>query len=384
MAGPGHEAEALQRVDHLGGPRNRDAQQPGQVREGDPGPVGHHVEGALLGGLQKDGQQVVVHVPRRPFVGDVVGGRDALRLVLYGKLSAGVGTVEDVAQVDGSADPGRAPYPVARFGQDRLALQGEQGRDLGGREQPAGVPEPHLVGHEDEHRSGHGLVAQPPEPLGEAGPVGGASLPDDADRLPIGKRHGGVHPHGAVPAEAYGEGDVGEEAGQVIYGGQGVEAFHQAAPPLGGDGAGAHQLVEGRVLFLGEPAQPGGGEVEPSRRGKRVNGVEHGGAEPARLQLLHRLVDRGPGPAGDGDHLLPVEKGHRGQDSEQVGFASFRSHCSASTSVSSPEASPVSSSPAFAESALRFPVCFPGSGPRFPSPASSWARPFSRSSTPLR
>ena len=194
------------------------------------------------------------------------------------------------------------------------------------------MPEPHVVGHEDEHRSGHRLVAQPPEPLGEAGPVGGASLPDDADRLPIGKRHGGVQPHGAVPAEAYGEGDVGEEAGQVIDGGQGVEAFHQAAPPLGGDGAGAHQLVEGRVLFPGEPAQPGGGEVEPSRRGKRVNGVEHGGAEPARLQLLHRLVDRGPGPAGDGDHLLPVEEGHPRQGAEQVGLASFGSHSSASSS----------------------------------------------------
>ena len=77
---------------------------------------GHQVEGALLGGLQKDGQQMVGHVPRRPLVEDVVGGRDALRLVLYGKLSSGVGPVEDVAQVDGSADPGRAPYPVARFG----------------------------------------------------------------------------------------------------------------------------------------------------------------------------------------------------------------------------------------------------------------------------
>ena len=275
---------------------------------------------------------MVGHVPRRPFVGDVVGDRDALRLVLDGKLSAGVGPVEDVAQVDGSADRGRAPYPVARFGQDRLALQGEQGRDLGGREQPAGVPEPHVVGHEDEHRSGHRLVAQPPEPLGEAGPVGGASLPDDADHLPIGKRHGGVQPHGTVPAEAYGEGDVGEEAGQVMYGGQGVEALHQAAPPLGGDGAGAHQLFERLVLLLSKPVQPGCGEVEPPGRGKRVNGVEHGGAGRARLQLLHCLVDRSPGPAGDGDHLLPVEEGHPRQGAEQVGLTSFGPHSSASSS----------------------------------------------------
>ena len=68
-----------------------------------------------------------------------------------------------------------------------------------------------------------------------------------------------------------------------MYGAQGVETLNQAAPPLPRYGTGVHQLAEGRFLFLGEPAQPRGGEMEASRRGKQVNGVEHGGAEPARL-----------------------------------------------------------------------------------------------------
>ena len=44
---------------------------------------------------------------------------------------------------------------------------------------------------------------------------------------------------------------------------------------------GAHQLVEGDALLSGEPTQPRGGEMEPPCWGKRVYGVEHGGAEPA-------------------------------------------------------------------------------------------------------
>ena len=106
------------------------------------------------------------------------------------------------------------------------------------------MPEPHLVGHQDERRSGHGSLAQPPEPLGEAGPVGGESLPDDPDGPAVGQRQTGVQGLGAVPAEPNGEGDAGDGAGQPVDCGQGVEALHQAAPPLGGDGTDTHQLVQ--------------------------------------------------------------------------------------------------------------------------------------------
>ena len=102
---------------------------------------------------------------------------------------------------------------------------------------------------------------------------------------------------------------------------------------------GAHQLVEGFALFIGKPAQPRGGEVEPPGRGKQLRRVEHGGGQPAGLQLLDGLVDRAPGPAGDGDHLQAVEEGHRRQGAEQLGLASFGSHSSASSSAASRAAS---------------------------------------------
>ena len=63
--------------------------------------------------------------------------------------------------------------------------------------------------------------------------------------------------------------------------------------------------------------------------------MERRGAEPTRLQLCDGLVDRAPRPAGDGDHLQPVEEGHRRQGAEQLGLASCGPHSSAS-SPSSP------------------------------------------------
>ena len=277
---------------------------------------------------------MVGDVPPRTLDGEVGGRVGALRFRLYWRLSARPHPVEGVAQVDLGADLWRTPYPVARPRQDRKAFHGEQGRNVGGGEQPSGVPEPHLVCHEDQHRSGHRPVAQPPEPPGEARPVGGQSLPDDADGPPVGQRHGGVEGDGAVPAEPDGERQAGDGGGDAVDGCHGVEALHQAAPPLGGDGTGAHQLVEGHALLAREPAQPCGGQVEPPGRGKQPRRVGHGGAEPAGLQLFDGLVDRAPGPAADGDHLQPVEEGHPRQGAEQVGLASFGLH--SRTSSASP------------------------------------------------
>ena len=127
----------------------------------------------------------------------------------------------------------------------------------------------------------------------------------------------------------------------MIHDGHGVEALHQAAPPLGGHGTGAHQLVESLALLVREPAQPRFGEVEPAGLGDQIRGVEHGGAEAARLQPLDGLVDRAPRPAGDGDHLRPVQEGHGRQGAEQLGLASFGSHSPASSPCSSLSRSPI-------------------------------------------
>ena len=317
----------------MGDPLGRDAHQPGQLLEGDPGPVGDEVEGALLYGLEQDRQHVVGDVPARTLYREVGGRVGPLRLRLYWKLSARPRPVEGVAQVDLGADLWRAPYPVARPRQDRKAFHGEQGRNVSGGEEPSGVPEPHRVGHEYQHRSGHSPVAQPPEPPREARPVGGEPLPEDADGPAVGQRHGGVEGDGAVPAEPDGERQAGDGGGDAVDGGLGVEALHQAAPPLRGDGTGAHQLVEGHALLVREPAQPGGGEMEPPGRGKHPRRMGHGGAEPAGHQLFDGLVDRAPGPAGDGDHLQPVEEGHPRQRAEQVGLTSFGSHSWASSAL---------------------------------------------------
>ena len=306
---------------------------------------------------------MVGDVPSRTLDGEVGGRVGALRFRLYWKLSARPHPVEGVAQVDLGADLRRTPYPVGRPRQDRKAFHGEQGRNVGGGEEPSGVPEPHLVGHERQHRSGHRPVAQPPETPGESRPVGGQSLPDDADGPPVGKGHGGVEGDGAVPAEPDGERDVGDVGGYAVNGCHGVEALHQAAPPLGGDGAAAKQLVEGDLLLCGEPPQPLGGEVEPPGRGKQPRGVGHGGAEPPGLQPLYGLVDRAPGPAADGDHLQPVEEGHPRQRAEQVGLTSFGLHsCTSSASgfcCCCPPSFPSSSTPLRNSSTFRSPSASP-------------------------
>ena len=164
----------------------------------------------------------------------------------------------------------------------------------------------------------------------------------NADDVAVGKRDGGGQRRGPVPAEPYGECDGGEGGGDAVDGGDGVEALHQVAPPLGGDGVGARQLVRGNALLSGQPVQPGGGEVIALGLGKEDGGVGDRGAEPAGLQLIDGLVDRALRPAGDGDDLGPVEEGHRRQGAEDLGLTSCGPHSCASSS-----ASPVSfSSPA--------------------------------------
>ena len=121
----------------------------------------------------------------------------------------------------------------------------------------------------------------------------------------------------------------------MIHDGHGVETLHQAASPLGRDGVGPQEQVEGDVLLLGEPAQPCRVEIEPAGRAKRVCGVQHGGAEAFLFQPLHGLVDRARGPGGDGRHLLPVEEWHPRQGAEQHRFASFGFHSSASCFLAS-------------------------------------------------
>ena len=264
--GPDDEAEPFEGGDDLGGPGDRDGHQSGQVRQGDPGPVGNQVEGALLGGLEGGGQQIVGDLPPRTLDGEVGWDRDDLGLVLLGKEASLLYPVQDGAELDGGVDRGRTPHRVVRRRLDRLALEGEIEGNGGAGQRPADVPEPHVVGHQHEDRSGERPLAQPPHPVGKAGPVGGEPLPDDADGAAAGKLDGGVQGRGPVPPEPYGVCNAGDGGRQAVDRCEGVEPSHQVAPPLGGDGVGAYELVQGGLLLPGEPPQPGGGEVEPLGR----------------------------------------------------------------------------------------------------------------------
>ena len=277
---------------------------------------------------------MVGDVPAGTLDGEVGGRRRLGRLGLRRKRASRLRPVEDRAQVDGGVDGGRAPHRVAGTCRDRLPLQGQEAGNGSAGEHPAGVSQPHLVGHEHEDGAGERAVAQPPHPVGEGRPVGGEAPAHDAHGAPVRQRHGGVQGAGPEPAEAYGVGDAGDGGGQPVDDGQGVEPLHQDAPPRGGDGPVSDQLVGGRVLLPGQAFKPVGGEVEPSRRGHEVGGVGDRCGEPAVLQPLHGLVDRSPGPAGDGDHLQAVEKWHLCQGAEQLLFTSAGLHSFASSSLS--------------------------------------------------
>ena len=169
-------------------------------------------------------------------------------------------------------------------------------------------------------------AAQLPHPVGEGGPVGGVPPPDDADGAAVGKLHGGVQGRGPVPAEPDGIRDAGENGGQPVHGSQGVQALHEDAPPAVGDGAEADQLVYTQPLLGGQPLQPGGGEVEPLGGGKEAGGVGHGVAEAARVQPVHGLVHRAPGPARYRRQVQPVHEGHRRQGAQNLGLAAGGPH----------------------------------------------------------
>ena len=133
---------------------------------------------------------------------------------------------------------------------------------------------------------------------------------------------------------------VGYGGGQAVDDGHGVEALKQDAPPLGGDGTAAKQIVHADTLGLGQPAQPCGGEVVAPGRGDEVRRVGDRGGELPGLQPPNALVDRAPRPPGDGDHLQAVEEGHRRQTAQQLFFASGEPHSSLSSSAASCPASP--------------------------------------------
>ena len=155
--GPGHEAEPFEGVDELGRAALGDGHQARQLRAEQPGPVVDKVEGALLRGFEKDGQSAVC-------VRGAVAGQVRLRGVgLHRQLSPGSQLPQGVAEVRGGTGGGGAPYLVLGSGEGRVPFQRQQ-RLHGAGQHLAGVSQPHLVGDQDEDRSGARPVSQLPEP----------------------------------------------------------------------------------------------------------------------------------------------------------------------------------------------------------------------------
>ena len=173
----------------------------------------------------------------------------------------------------------------------------------------------HLVGHEQQERTEPRSLAQPPETLGEGRAVGRVALPDDGHGTSVWECDGGIHGHSPVPAEADRVGDIGDGRGEAVDRCEGVEPLEEETPPLLRDGLQAEQIVNAHVLLAGEAAQAGSREAVAASRGDELRGVWYGGDQPRLLDRLDAPVDRTPRPAGDGDHLQPVEEGHRGEQS---------------------------------------------------------------------
>ena len=296
----GHEAEAFQRRDDVGDAGFREVHQARHVPLQHPGPVGEQVEGAFLGWLEEHGQRACG--VRRQLAGQ---GRQRGR-GFGSRRVPGAEAFQHVAQVQRGGHLGGTPYEGVDPGEDRVALQGEEGGDGGADEGAPGVSQPDLVGDDDEHGAGDRPPAEPPQPLGEGRAVGGVSLPDDADAPLSGDSHGCVQGSGAVQTQPQGEFEACDRGGQAVEGGDGVEPVEQHPPPPAGDGMGAKEVLNGGIPFPGQPAQPVCGEAVAPGRGREVGGVGDRVGESTALKPLDGVVDCAPGDAGDGRHLLPV------------------------------------------------------------------------------
>ncbi len=114
-----------------------------------------------------------------------------------------------------------------------MAIQGEKGRSEGAAQQVAGLAQAHLVGNDHQEGTGPGTLGQPPEPLGEAGALGGGPLPCYRQHTITGPGDGGVVGQGPVPAEGQGVKYLVDGAGQAVDDGGGVHAFQQDPTPVG-------------------------------------------------------------------------------------------------------------------------------------------------------
>ena len=225
------------------------AHQSRQVLEGDPGPVGHQVDGApsrRAGALRAAGSRGrPTPAPRRP-------GRRGTEARFgsgsSGSSPPGARRSRSLTQANGVVDRLGAPHGIV--GRSLATASFSTARNTGAGEavqHPAGVPEPHRVGHEDQDGPGQRPAAQLPHPVGEGG-TGRRCAP--AGRCPRCSRReeSTAASRGAARYQRnrMGYAMLERTAASRYTGGQGVQALHQDAPPAVGDGAGVGPGRPGR------------------------------------------------------------------------------------------------------------------------------------------
>ena len=80
--------------------------------------------------------------------GDVGGQRRPRRRRLRWHWASPLKAGQHVAKVQGRGDGGRVPYGVCGPTGSRVLLQPQERRHRSAQEQPAGMAQPHLIGHE--------------------------------------------------------------------------------------------------------------------------------------------------------------------------------------------------------------------------------------------
>ena len=344
------QGQVSQGLEHLPGPTSGDApHQPGELLGRAEGPGGQQVQGLLLGGGECH-CQAVLHLPRRvghqgPQSVGVEGVRVGLGLALgTGGLVPGLGVAavqvvpdlgQDVGQGHFGCDGNHGGHAVAALLPGHGLVISGQLLSLGGHEvepvrhgmaQGAHGPAVGLVGA-GQHQGGRGLLAVG-EILGGSeavAQVGGGQrgpLADDAQGASLGECNQGVvgslavvvHPDGLAAGVG-----VGDESGDVIDHGHGVQSFGQDAEPLPGHRVLAEETLRAVFGFAcGDYACFRGEEAELGTRTQVGQAVGHGVDQALGRQPVQLVAQGGLGNPSEAGQFLHGGQGRGAQQQESV------------------------------------------------------------------
>ena len=308
-----------------GSPFPGDAQQAGQVGWGDPGPVEERVEAALRRGREHRWRELGITLPER------AGKEHPSRQGLNGGEAAPLDHGKRLLKGEDAGEGGQPPDAVAGTGVDDVRFEGEEGRQGSAPQEPARVPQPHLVRQEQEERAGEGTLGEPPQALGEGRAIGDGPVADDAQDGSVREEQGRVQRRGPVPADAEGPGRAAEGDGQAVDDGNRVEPLQEQAAPVGRDGPRAQEPLDRDALRVGQAPHARGGEAVAARGRDEPGCMRKRGDEAPVLKLRGRAVHRGRRAAREGGEVEPVGEGRLRQLAQERFLAGQRFHGSPSS-----------------------------------------------------